>query len=542
MQEAAKIEKRLDIFKSKKLIDFLARGNVLPKYGFPVDTVELEIANNINSNDKKDLQLTRDLKMAISEYAPGEKVVANNNLYTSRYIKHSIINGKYAYNESSICKCENCNTWNYSESGKIDEKTCVACGNQLPKINWMSAIEPNEGFVTDGKIEEVPMKKPEKIYRNDDSYIGNKKAILSHLYNVNNHKVILKSTENDQILVTSKTAFFVCPLCGFSYGILDVIKDESGKKDKDAMKQIAMGNYAKFITPKKPHRNSYGMLCKGDGKLYRKFLYHVFSTDVIIMEFDNPSTDENTMISVMYALLNSISKVLDIERSDINGCLKYSTTNNKFGYSIVIYDSVAGGAGHVRRLLEDKGESLTYILDYAIHKLSMCICDSSCYNCLRSYDNQKFHDILDRKKALDFLKDYHGKFVFEKMLEENNQEEAIKINIVDYGQSLPDKSVAENLKYLIDDDDDTIDYSILYGLINTIDKKPISSPDYHNAKIRDNHGNTYIVDLIWNYEKIILLLPDKQEIYDKIKFTKDYDVFCLNSSFDEDEFLKALRR
>lgn len=541
LQEAAKIEKRLNIFKSKKLIDFLARGNVLPKYGFPVDTVELEIANNINSDDKKDLQLTRDLKMAISEYAPGEKVVANNNLYTSRYIKHSIINGKYAYNESAICKCENCNTWNYSESGKIDEKTCVACGNQLPKINWMSAIEPNEGFITDGKVEEVPMKKPEKIYRNDDSYIGNKKAILKHLYNVNGHEVILKSTENDQILVTSKTAFFVCPLCGFSYGILDTIKDENGKKDKEAMKQIAMGNNAKFITPKKAHRNSYGLPCKCN-KLDRKFLYHVFNTDVLIMEFDNPSNDENTMISVMYALLNSISKVLDIERSDINGCLKFSSSNSKVGYNIVLYDSVAGGAGHVRRLLEDKGESLTLIFEYAIQKLSICNCDSSCYNCLRSYDNQKFHDILDRNKALNFLKEYKDKFVFDKLLVENNQEETIKISIIDHGQSLPDKSVADNLKYLIDEDDETIDYSKLNGLIKTIDKKPINSPDYLNAKIRDNQGNVFVVDLIWDYEKVILLLPDKKDVYNKIKFIKDYEVFCLDSSFDEDEFLKALRR
>lgn len=538
LQKVGKIGKRLEVYKKKKIIDFLARGNVLPKYGFPVDTVELEIQNE-GRDDKKELQLTRDLKLAISEYAPGEKVVANNNLYTSRYIKHSIINGKPAYNEASVCQCENCNTWNYSESGKVDEKVCVACGNKLPKINWMLAIEPSNGFITDGRIEEVPMKKPEKVYRNDDSYIGNKKAIISHLYNVNNKEVVLKSTENDQILVTSKSAFYVCPLCGFTYGVLDNIKDSNGKKDKDVARQLSMGNACKYIKPKKEHRNSFGQICKCD-TLNRYFLYHVFNTDVLIMEFDHLSCDEEVMISVMYALLNAISHELDIERTDISACLKYTTNSHGFGYSIVFYDAVAGGAGHVRRLLEDKGVSLTKVFDYAVKKLNSCSCETSCYNCLRTYENQKFHDQLDRGKAIEFLKEYKDNFIFNKIIEDK-EEEKIKLTIIDNGQIMSDKSLKEHLEYMIDPDED-IDYSKLNDLIKIIDKKPLDVPDYHNSKIRDNKGTIYIVDLIWNYEKVILLLPDKKEVYNKIKNSQDFNVFCLDESFDTDEFLKALRR
>lgn len=47
----------------KSLIVFLVRNNVLPKYGFPVDTVEL--IPDINSVGRgKSLQLARDLQMA----------------------------------------------------------------------------------------------------------------------------------------------------------------------------------------------------------------------------------------------------------------------------------------------------------------------------------------------------------------------------------------------------------------------------------------------------------------------------------------------
>ena len=300
-----------------------------------------------------------------------------------------------------------------------------------------------------------------------------------------------------------------------------------------------MGNACKYIKPKKEHRNSFGQICKCD-TLNRYFLYHVFNTDVLIVEFDHLSCDEEVMISVMYALLNAISHELDIERTDISACLKYTTNSHGFGYSIVFYDAVAGGAGHVRRLLEDKGVSLTKVFDYAVKKLNSCSCETSCYNCLRTYENQKFHDQLDRGKAIEFLKEYKDNFIFNKIIEDK-EEEKIKLTIIDNGQIMSDKSLKEHLEYMMDPDED-IDYSKLNDLIKIIDKKPLDVPDYHNSKIRDNKGTIYIVDLIWNYEKVILLLPDKKEVYNKIKNSQDFNVFCLDESFDTDEFLKALRR
>ena len=62
----------------------MSQHNVIPKYGFPVDVVELQIYHH--SEEAKGLELTRDLKMAISEYAPDSQVVAGGKLWTSRYV------------------------------------------------------------------------------------------------------------------------------------------------------------------------------------------------------------------------------------------------------------------------------------------------------------------------------------------------------------------------------------------------------------------------------------------------------------------------
>lgn len=93
----------------KCLIGFLVRNNVLPKYGFPVNTVEL--IPDINAvGREKSLQLARDLQMAIAEYAPGAEVVADGKMYVSRYIrKMPGKNADAAWEKGFYCpKCPAC--------------------------------------------------------------------------------------------------------------------------------------------------------------------------------------------------------------------------------------------------------------------------------------------------------------------------------------------------------------------------------------------------------------------------------------------------
>ena len=72
--------------------------------------------------------------------------------------------------------------------------------------------------------------------------------------------------------------------------------------------------------------------------------------------------------------------------------------------AIVLYDNVPGGAGLVAQLVEE--EAFSKVINSAINRVSgNCGCDSSCYGCLRSYHNQFAHPYLDRKWALEVLKD-----------------------------------------------------------------------------------------------------------------------------------------
>ncbi|MGD9101737.1 MAG: helicase-related protein, partial [Anaerolineae bacterium] len=68
--------------RSRNLLGFLGSRNVLPKYGFPTDIVELR-TNHLPADVARRIELQRDLRIAISEYAPGGEVVAAKHIWVS---------------------------------------------------------------------------------------------------------------------------------------------------------------------------------------------------------------------------------------------------------------------------------------------------------------------------------------------------------------------------------------------------------------------------------------------------------------------------
>ena len=143
-------------------------------------------------------------------------------------------------------------------------------------------------------------------------------------------------------------------------------------------------------------------------ELKKYTLHHVFNTDVAKISFNCDTSDYDTMVSTMYAILYAMVDKLNIERRDIKACLSRKVYENKLSHSIIIYDSVPGGAGHSRRLVTSDGKMLYNIFQAALKRVNSCQCKPSCYSCLRSYDNQKIHDNLDRQKAASFLQKFIG--------------------------------------------------------------------------------------------------------------------------------------
>ncbi|NLI59790.1 MAG: DEAD/DEAH box helicase [Clostridium sp.] len=395
-----KIDYYIDKIKKENILSFLSKKNIIPKYGFPVDTVELVTSfdkNAISTSFVKSskLRLQRDLMIAISEYAPGSEVIADGDIYKSQFIKRPTGKNKvwdlYDFGVCSNPRCGHLNIKRHisEDNAKILGK-CEICDETVYKDNTF--IIPEYGFIISPQISKATTKKPEKTYRGEIFYVGDKDEIIENElkeHKINNNSIRIKSTSNDELVVINTSNFYVCETCGYSK-VDERFKDEN------------------FIIEKEEHYNPYGKPCVNK-KLYRRTLGHKFKTDVAYISVEGYIEKEKAF-SIVYALLEGISQYLGIERNDISGTLHYNKLDTgNWETNFILFDTVPGGAGHVRRIGEANDIQFINMLKKSLDIVKQCNCgedsngDSACYSCLCNYYNQKHHDLIKRRYAIDFF-------------------------------------------------------------------------------------------------------------------------------------------
>lgn len=370
--DAEYFKRQISSLNRSNTLDMLSRYCVIPKYGFPVDVVDLQVYERGVPDRKYDL--SRDLKIAISEYAPDSEVVVNGEKVISRYISLPR-NGQLK--KVFFMECPNCRKMNLSVSPSMAR--CKYCGAELEPMGEPEFfVEPSCGFKT-GVVTSSTWMKPKRSYAGQVKYIGEGEPDELHL----DIKGVIaaESSSNDKLLVMNNKTFYMCPTCGYSE-----VGSYKGKKIS------------------REHKNYRQFDCDND-KLERIHIGHIFRTDVVKIKinicFGELGEDLNVALSFMYALLEGVSMALDIERNDINGLVEPDIGSS--GYDVLLYDNVPGGAGHVKRLMNE--DSMIKSLEAALKKVSQNCCDedTSCYNCLRNYRNQSVHNRLKRRYAKELI-------------------------------------------------------------------------------------------------------------------------------------------
>lgn len=374
------ILRRIQTIQRRYLINHLSSRNVIPKYGFPVDVVELEVWHH--ADEAKNLELDRDLKIALSEYAPSSQVVAGGKLWTSRYLK------KVADREWPRYRYAICDYCHYYQRvlPESDEqlKECPACGQPLGRNRGIFII-PEFGFITSNDPPKKPGEtRPERTYTTRTYYSGESESEEGITLNFKGMQLTATPASEGKMAVINHAGyqgFSICSRCGYAL----------------------LGNENTPAT----HRTPWGSEC--DGELFRGLrLGHEFKTDILQLKFTKYANDiDGFWLSLLYAILEGASEELDIDRRDLNGCL-YPYAGDPTMPAIIIFDEVPGGAGHVKRIVKDT-DTLMNVFKAAKEKLEGCTCggdeaNTSCYGCLRNYQNQFCHEILNRGLVIDFIK------------------------------------------------------------------------------------------------------------------------------------------
>lgn len=125
---ASKLLKSRDALKKERTIAILAESGVLPKYGFPTDLVELHLLDIENSVGENRLELSRGMRQAIREYAPGAEIVAGKTLWKSVGLRkpkgQELRKRRYG-------KCPNCETFVWPIENYSDKGECPVCHTSL---------------------------------------------------------------------------------------------------------------------------------------------------------------------------------------------------------------------------------------------------------------------------------------------------------------------------------------------------------------------------------------------------------------------------
>lgn len=395
LRKAGAADRLINTFNKEASINFLSAKGVLPKYGFPIDTVSLNILNNSGDEAEK-IDLSRDLRMAISEFAPPSQIVANGKLWKSYAINTVPDKGwpTYVYYECPKCKRiypPKSVVTNVMEDISSMREECPECGEMM---NARKFIIPIFGFSTSyldrpGNVGET---RPKAYYSTQTQYWNDneltetqQKEVQNQTIELKGKKVNVKYSPGGKLFALNQgrsgAGIYVCPECGFA---------------------AEAGNIPKS------HKNKFGRNCSNHA-LIPVSLGHQFSTDILKIALPKHTVHldgtanigyKDQYLSVMYAILEGASLALNISRDDISGCVADD-------HQIILYDDTPGGSGFVKHIYAHINE----VFESARQKVNgSCGCteETSCYGCLRNYGNQHFHDMLSRglaKRYLDWLLD-----------------------------------------------------------------------------------------------------------------------------------------
>jgi hypothetical protein len=157
--------------------------------------------------------------------------------------------------------------------------------------------------------------------------------------------------------------------------------------------------------PIKTHKNPRtDKPCNGAIGGNKHHLMHEFTTDIAVIGLKSMTRyDTRDLLSVLYALIEGACKALQIERDEIDGALYMEQQEPRF----VIFDTVVGGAGFAKQIVDNA--RAVFAAAYTHVDQDCCGADTSCYQCLRNYSNQLFHEQLRRDGARELLSQYIGK-------------------------------------------------------------------------------------------------------------------------------------
>ena len=364
------------------VIAVLAKRGFLPRYAFPLDVVTLETGWTRWSRDV-DVELSRDRALAIAEFAPGAQVIAHKKVFTSA--------GLYVVSETDkperrwYFKCRDCKQIRTARTQDELKGECAVCHKA---INPSQDLRP---FVAPVAFSVRIDKDNQGAARHRKTTLVRQRQTLTHfidfvepdlLRDFGLFRVALKDKGHlfRYNLGPGNKGFMLCPKCGCSEPLGSARSGQKHKRLRAFSGNVHCENTLTW------------------GKLSAPLAYgHEFETFCLIAR---PQAPVPSIESLAYSLQKGLCAVLDIEAMDIGVSWRWLGKRTEGAeVEIILYDRTPGGAGFAKEGFDNWKE----VVRKACEICSTCRCEAACYDCLKDYSNQTYHEKLDRKPVAEFL-------------------------------------------------------------------------------------------------------------------------------------------
>lgn len=370
----------------------LALGGLLPLFGFPTRVRNLYHGEVVSRELDNHVVADRPLAMAITNYAPGAEVVRDGLVHTAAGFVHYVKAGKSWLpadplgSAHGVVSCLDCGTTWIDQS--VDD-TCSTCGSEVSRF---SMFEPR-GFRTTYKP------RPFRI----DSSRSQSKSLPTFVS-------AQKETAFEEILSVDVRLY--------EQGKLLQYNDNRGRLF-DLKRQ---GDGSVVAVDKSIYTRGWKDMPTTGIDIGRSALGEIRTTDAVTVAFSRLKTPSGCLptapvvlpagMSALWSLAEvmraGVKAQLDIDPQEMQTGLQHLTSFGEPTARVFLADSLDNGAGYAveiarpgnfEALLQSTRRTLKSMFEAEGHSG----CSTSCPDCLRSWDNQRLHGVLDWRLALDML-------------------------------------------------------------------------------------------------------------------------------------------
>lgn len=402
------------------LLSILISNGFLPGYGFPTN---ISSFNNFSFSDfvrqdnrqeqeregrEDNVSLatekpTRNMAIALTEYAPGSQIVLDGKVYTSRGItlnfqnpNDNVINHQVIHR---AWRCGSCGKSGLSHYGNGTKCTNPACENL---IEFFDYIEP-AGFAT-------------SFYDEPTNDISSQYFVPSQVPWVNTHTSLRQfinpsigsyfSDEEGEIFYHNKgkngNGFALCFNCGYADSLTQggQIPADFNNHSKLRGKNSAPGSSTKCHPMDNQIRGNISLGFADKTDVFELYLKHQQTGEYFLVNEDNRKLAWTLGVTFRHGLAKTLGINADELGVTVKQVLNENLTANPI-YSICLFDTNSGGSGFAS--LAGQPAIFRSMLVHGKELLGCTNCQDACQNCLLQFDTKHYVDNLDRRIGLSYL-------------------------------------------------------------------------------------------------------------------------------------------